>query len=57
VFSLGNSTYEHYQAAGRYVDHRLEELGCIRQFIRGEGDDEGMYYIILQSSYFFENKS
>ncbi|KAJ3639015.1 hypothetical protein Zmor_024825 [Zophobas morio] len=42
VFSLGNSTYEHYQAAGRYVDHRLEELGCIRQFIRGEGDDEGI---------------
>ena len=28
VFALGNKTYEHYNAMGRYVDKRLEELGA-----------------------------
>ncbi|XP_046559646.1 LOW QUALITY PROTEIN: NADPH--cytochrome P450 reductase-like [Haliotis rubra] len=40
VFALGNKTYEHYNAMGRYVDTRLEELGGIRIFEHGEGDDD-----------------
>lgn len=40
VFSLGNSTYEHYQAMGRYVDKSLKKLGAERVFKRGEGDDD-----------------
>lgn len=30
VFALGNKTYEHYNAMGRYVDSRLEQLGAYR---------------------------
>lgn len=41
VFSLGNKTYEHYQAFGRFVDKRLEELGGVRLMPIGEGDDDG----------------
>ena len=41
VFALGNKTYEHYQSTGRYVDKRVEELGGVRVFERGEGDDDG----------------
>jgi NADPH-ferrihemoprotein reductase len=40
VFALGNKTYEHYNAMGRFVDQRLEELGATRVFQRGEGDDD-----------------
>ena len=41
VFALGNKTYEHYNAMGRFVDKRLAELGAERMYPRGEGDDDG----------------
>uniref|UniRef100_A0A672PJA2 NADPH--cytochrome P450 reductase n=1 Tax=Sinocyclocheilus grahami TaxID=75366 RepID=A0A672PJA2_SINGR len=41
VFSLGNKTYEHYNAMGKYVDKRLAELGAQRIFDLGMGDDDG----------------
>lgn len=41
VFALGNKTYEHYNAMGKYVDKRLEELGAERVFELGMGDDDG----------------
>ncbi|KAL3858480.1 hypothetical protein ACJMK2_013069 [Sinanodonta woodiana] len=41
VFGLGNKTYEHYNAMGKYVDKRLEELGAERVFELGLGDDDG----------------
>ncbi|KAF0030569.1 hypothetical protein F2P81_017300 [Scophthalmus maximus] len=41
VFALGNKTYEHYNAMGKYVDKRLEELGAKRIFDIGLGDDDG----------------
>lgn len=41
VFGLGNKTYEHYNAMGRFVDKRLEEMGAKRVFDKGEGDDDG----------------
>lgn len=37
VFALGNKTYEHYQAFGRFVNKRLEELGGQRLLEIGEG--------------------
>lgn len=40
VFGLGNTTYEHYNAVGRAVDKRLEELGAKKIYPRGEGDDD-----------------
>ncbi|XP_066551759.1 NADPH--cytochrome P450 reductase isoform X1 [Amia ocellicauda] len=40
VFGLGNKTYEHYNAMGKYVDKRLEELGAQRIFDLGMGDDD-----------------
>ncbi|GAB1608413.1 NADPH--cytochrome P450 reductase-like [Argonauta hians] len=40
VFGLGNKTYEHYNAMGKYVDKRLEELGARRIFELGLGDDD-----------------
>jgi NADPH-ferrihemoprotein reductase len=40
VFALGNKTYEHYNAMGKYVDTRLEELGGTRVFEMGNGDDD-----------------
>jgi len=40
VFGLGNRTYEHYNAIGRAVDRRLEELGARSFYPRGEGDDD-----------------
>src|SRR3990167_5442643 len=41
VFGLGQSlTYpDRYQAAPKFLDRRLEELGATRTFERGEGDD------------------
>ncbi|NXA35254.1 NCPR reductase, partial [Eudromia elegans] len=41
VFGLGNKTYEHFNAMGKYVDKRLEELGAQRIFELGQGDDDG----------------
>ncbi|KAF7237003.1 NADPH--cytochrome P450 reductase [Varanus komodoensis] len=41
VFGLGNKTYEHFNAMGKYVDQRLEELGAQRIFELGLGDDDG----------------
>ncbi|XP_060572086.1 NADPH--cytochrome P450 reductase-like [Ruditapes philippinarum] len=41
VFALGNKTYEHYNAMGKYVDKRIEELGGERVFELGQGDDDG----------------
>ncbi|KAM7413157.1 hypothetical protein PAMA_020506 [Pampus argenteus] len=41
VFALGNKTYEHYNAMGKYVDKRLEELGATRIYDLGMGDDDG----------------
>ena len=40
VFGLGNKTYEHYNAMGKFVDRRLEELGAARVFELGLGDDD-----------------
>ncbi|XP_064159149.1 NADPH--cytochrome P450 reductase-like isoform X1 [Anguilla rostrata] len=40
VFALGNKTYEHFNAMGKYVDKRLEELGAKRIFDLGMGDDD-----------------
>lgn len=40
VFGLGNKTYEHYNSMGKYVDSRLEELGGVRVFELGLGDDD-----------------
>ncbi|ODN02614.1 NADPH--cytochrome P450 reductase [Orchesella cincta] len=40
VFALGNKTYEHYNAMGKYIDARLEELGGSRVFEMGMGDDD-----------------
>ncbi|XP_028937525.1 NADPH--cytochrome P450 reductase isoform X1 [Ornithorhynchus anatinus] len=41
VFGLGNKTYEHFNAMGKYVDKRLEQLGAHRIFDLGMGDDDG----------------
>lgn len=41
VFGLGNKTYEHYNAVGKYVDKRLSELGGVRVCEIGLGDDDG----------------
>ncbi|KAL4660537.1 NADPH-cytochrome P450 reductase isoform X1 [Arapaima gigas] len=41
VFALGNKTYEHYNAMGKFVDKRLAELGARRIFDLGMGDDDG----------------
>ena len=41
VFGLGNKTYEHFNAMGKYVDKRLEQLGAQRIFDLGLGDDDG----------------
>lgn len=39
VFGLGNSTYEFYNASGKKVNEKLEELGAERFGPHGEGDD------------------
>lgn len=40
VFGLGSKTYEHYNAVGRYMDAKMDKLGALRFFERGEGDDD-----------------
>lgn len=40
VFGLGNKTYEHFNAMGKYVDKRLLELGGKRIHELGIGDDD-----------------
>jgi len=40
VFGLGNKTYEHFNAMGRFCDKKLEELGGQRIHTLGEGDDD-----------------
>lgn len=40
VFGLGNKTYEHYNAMGKYVDKRMKELGASRIYDLGMGDDD-----------------
>eukprot|EP00753_Platysulcus_tardus_P016472 PLAT5748.1.p2 GENE.PLAT5748.1~~PLAT5748.1.p2 ORF type:complete len:671 (-),score=387.82 PLAT5748.1:209-2221(-) len=41
VFGLGNRQYELYNAMGKLVNRRLEELGGTRIYDYGEGDDDG----------------
>nr|UCK81639.1 NADPH--cytochrome P450 reductase [Arenicola marina] len=41
VFGLGNKTYEHFNAMGKFVDTKLEELGAHRVYELGSGDDDG----------------
>jgi NADPH-ferrihemoprotein reductase len=41
IFALGNKTYEHFNAMGKYVDQQLEELGGNRVHECGMGDDDG----------------
>ncbi|KAL3068651.1 hypothetical protein niasHT_038304 [Heterodera trifolii] len=41
VFGLGNKTYEHFNAVGKFFDTRLEELGAERVFEMGIADDDG----------------
>ncbi|XP_051891119.1 NADPH--cytochrome P450 reductase-like [Pristis pectinata] len=41
VFGLGNKTYEHFNAMGKYVNKRMEQLGAERIFELGLGDDDG----------------
>ena len=47
VFGLGNKTYEHYNAVGKYVDKRLTELGGVRVCELGLGDDDGKWVKIV----------
>jgi NADPH-ferrihemoprotein reductase len=41
VFALGNKTYEHYNAVGKFVDKRLGDLHAQRVYPIGLGDDDG----------------
>lgn len=54
VFSLGNKTYEHYNAMGKYTDKRLEELGAKRVYEVGLGTVKKSFCINLLR--FFFNK-
>uniref|UniRef100_A0A7S3UFK6 NADPH--hemoprotein reductase n=2 Tax=Picocystis salinarum TaxID=88271 RepID=A0A7S3UFK6_9CHLO len=40
VFGLGNRTYEHFCASGKFIDRALNALGGKRIGLRGEGDDD-----------------
>ncbi|RHY64798.1 hypothetical protein DYB34_012507 [Aphanomyces astaci] len=40
VFGLGNKTYARYNAMGRAVNSRMEQLGGHRVYRHGEGNDE-----------------
>ena len=39
VFGLGNTQYEHYNKVGRDANKILEQLGAVRIYKYGEGDD------------------
>uniref|UniRef100_A0A915L6H1 NADPH--cytochrome P450 reductase n=1 Tax=Romanomermis culicivorax TaxID=13658 RepID=A0A915L6H1_ROMCU len=41
VFGLGNKTYEHFNAMGKFTDQRLAEMGARRVYELGLGDDDG----------------
>lgn len=41
IFGLGNKTYEHYNAIGKFLDKKLEQLGAKRVFELGLADDDG----------------
>ena len=45
--NLGNKTYEHFNAMGRFCDKKLEELGGQRIHTLGEGKD--IFFNILQN--------
>jgi len=40
VFGLGNSTYEHFNAMGKFVDTEMEKMGGKRVHNLGQGDDD-----------------
>lgn len=40
VFGLGNKTYEHFNAMGKFVDTKVCELGGKRLHTMGSGDDD-----------------
>lgn len=40
LFSLGDSSYENYQAVGRYFDSKFEQLGATKLYPRGEGNSQ-----------------
>ena len=39
VFGLGNTGYKHYNAMGKFLNKKLEELGGKRWYDYGEGND------------------
>jgi NADPH-ferrihemoprotein reductase len=41
VFGLGDTSYEQYNAMGKYFNEAFEELGGERIFKYGEGNAEG----------------
>ena len=43
MFALGNKTYEHFNAVGKFFDKRLEQLGGERMYEVGIGDDDTKY--------------
>lgn len=43
VFGLGNKTYQHFNAVGKFVDARLADLHATRAFVLGEGDDDSKF--------------
>ena len=36
----GNKTYEHFNAMGKFVDKKLQDLGGKRVHVLGSGDDD-----------------
>ncbi|KRX14445.1 NADPH--cytochrome P450 reductase [Trichinella nelsoni] len=46
VFGLGNKTYEHFNAMGKYTDKQLAKMGATRLCQLGIGDDDGKYFNI-----------
>lgn len=55
MFGLGNKTYEHFNAMGKYCDKRLAELGAKRVYEAGVGDDDGKSvrcrFLVCQANY------